>query len=464
MRRNRRDSSLIPASSLVAPLRAAEAPFSAQAIDAVGRRLAEFAATLPVGERRALRRLLVDATGCTSLAALAAEPPEAILDEDERAVFDALIASPPPEAAGLRETLVVVMKATRLCNLRCTYCHFWSEGTNQVMPFDVLARTIAGALADPSVRVADFVWHGGEVTVLPIEYYRKAIWLQRKLARPGQKIVNTLQTNGVLFDDEWIDFCRDFNVGVGVSLDGPPELHDRRRIDAAGQPTSDRVRAAFARLRDAHVPHGALMVVDEHVVAYGARRLIEWFVEAGIDHVGLLNVIPSNDGQPNGDYLPWSRFVEFERELFAEWWPRHANHVVFRELEDLLAKVRGNAGETCFFAGDCMGGFLTVEPNGDVSACDKYVGDRTYHFGNVHDAWLGELAGASTPIVAARRAQTAREVGETASCRWASVCQGACPHDRYLRVRLGPAQGEQCCGLAPLLDDMAVAAEWSART
>src|SRR5262249_43774159 len=149
----------------------------------------------------ALRRLLAQNT--TPRAALSLTPPPAILDAAELDDYQHLCAEPDPVEATARTQFVMVMKATRLCNLRCSYCHFWREGTGEIMPFSILARTIRAVLRPTSTQAVEFVWHGGEATLLPLSYFEKAMWLQEKFRRPGQLVNNTLQTNGVRLDDEW---------------------------------------------------------------------------------------------------------------------------------------------------------------------------------------------------------------------------------------------------------------------
>ncbi len=130
--------------------------------------------------------------------------------------------------------MTLVVKGTRHCNLRCTYCHDWSDQPDATMSFDTLAALTAGALRDPAHSSVEFVWHGGETTLLPIEWYRRAMVLQARFRRPGQAIRNSLQTNATRLNDEWGRFLRDNHFTVGVSLDGPPEIHDQTRVDAAG--------------------------------------------------------------------------------------------------------------------------------------------------------------------------------------------------------------------------------------
>ncbi len=417
----------------------------AEALTGAAGQLDAFAETLSPNDRAALRLLVRRAAGVTS-----------VLTPNETAEYERLRAQPDPRP-GRCPALTVIMKATRLCNLRCAYCHSWRTGPDQVMTFPVLARTIRDALRDPSVRRVDFVWHGGEATLLPVSFYRKALWLQERLRRPGQIVVNTLQTNGTRLTDEWLAFLREDDIGVGVSLDGPPEIHDTRRLDAAGRPTAACVRAGIERLRTAGVTRwGTLMVVDELVRTAGARRVLDYLAEIGVDRVAVLNVLPENTAtgeQPRGDYFPFPEFVEFLRELFATWWSAYRHRVVVRELDDLVRQLEGGQPGICVFAGDCFGAYLTVEPTGEVSACDKYIGDADYGFGHV--LTTGLTGAQLSERLAAVQARNRKAVERMRACRWFSVCHGGCPHDRYTSERRVPGYDGRCCGLAPLLDDMA---------
>ena len=417
----------------------------------IAEHLDDFAATLPPGEQAALRSLLRRAAG---------KPAERMLAPDELLVYERIRGEPDPEPGG-QAVLTVIMKATRLCNLRCTYCHSWRSGPNQKMSFEVLARATHGALRDPSVGSVDFVWHGGEATVLPVTFYEKALWLQERFRRPGQTVLNTVQTNGTRLSDEWLSFLRHHDIGVGVSLDGPPEIHDARRVDAAGRPTSARVREGIERLQAAGIERwGVLLVVDEEICRVGPRRILEYVTEIGVERVALLNVLPENSpaGTPlQGDYLCFPRYVEFLRGLFELWWSEYRDRIVVRELADLSGQVAGADAQICVFAGECFGVYLTVEPTGEVSACDKYIDDDEYRFGHVLE---GGLAGVQlAERLATVRRENGRAVERMRGCRWFGVCHGGCPHDRYTGERRLPGYDGRCCGLAPLLDDIAATLE-----
>src|SRR5207249_3493727 len=140
------------------------------------------------------------------------------------------------------------------------------------------------------VRRVNFVWHGGEVTLLPISFFKKALWLQRMFKSEGQVITNSVQTNATRLNDEWISFFISNNFEVGVSIDGPPEIHDLRRKTVSGHPTWDQVRAGILRLRRAGIKCGVGVVVDRRIVELGADRLLSCLLDLGVSGAALLNV------------------------------------------------------------------------------------------------------------------------------------------------------------------------------
>ncbi|MCU0267096.1 MAG: radical SAM protein [Acidimicrobiales bacterium] len=419
-------------------------------------RLDEFGRGLPPGEQAALALLVDRARQPDALRRLAELPPETVLTDDEVAVFDALCAEPIPDQAVLRPQLNVVMKATRLCNLRCTYCNYWREGPGQVMSFEVLARLLHDVLVDPGVERVEFIWHGGEPTLLGTEWFRKAFWLQQQFRRPGQVVANRTQTNATRLEDDFIDFWKEHDVIVGVSLDGPPEVHDRRRVDRVGRPTAARARSGLERLQSAGLEPRVLLVCDEDVLEVGAQRVLAYLLELGVERVGLLNVVPENtvEGVSEGNaYLAWPRYVAFLTELFDLWWPAHVADINLRELADLAGQLLGGPPQICNFAGDCFGSVFTVEPDGRVAACDRYVNVAAKSFGSVAEQTFRDLVlGERLAAVATAERVTSRATEE---CRWRHVCHGGCPHDRDLSSAFVPGWESSCCGLGPLLDHLA---------
>src|SRR6267142_1011439 len=188
----------------------------------------------------------------------------------------------------------LIIKATRLCNLRCRYCNDWREGSDQVMPFQVMLSLVSTALKDPTHQSVEFIWHGGETTLLPRSFYEKAIFLQSQFRRPGQVIRNSMQTNCTRLTSDWISFFRANQVSVGISLDGPPELNDRVRIHRSGRGSFEQIQRGIDLLRGGGVAFSVLMVVDEEALEIGPDRIFDFLVESNVKRVAFLAAKPVN--------------------------------------------------------------------------------------------------------------------------------------------------------------------------
>lgn len=351
-----------------------------------------------------------------------------------------------------RDRLVVILKATRLCNLRCSYCHAWREGPGQLMSFEVLAETTAQVLRLHKPREIEFVWHGGEVTTLPPGTLRRALWLQAHLAGPAQVIRNSIQTNAYNISDAWIDLLVDAGIGVGVSIDGAPDAHDRNRRTIGGKPTFARVLDNLARLTSAGLRVGVLLVVTPELRDAGPGPLLESLVARGITQVALLNEIPSMKvtlPQPGANYLPFDDYVAFLRALHRVWWSSYRHAIRIRELDAYVSALQGGGHQTCTIAGNCMGDYLTIDPDGSISACDKFVGSEAHQF---------------SPLIAAdslydgerlrrARARADDDVAGMTACPYFHACRGGCPHDNTI-ARLRSTAPAPCCGLRPLFEDL----------
>ncbi|WP_408890436.1 radical SAM/SPASM peptide maturase DarW [Myxococcus faecalis] len=414
-------------------------------------------------DREALRLLAVAMKKKSAVEFIGSLPKERCLDAEELCLFDSETVRKTPTFRSPVKSLVVVLKATRLCNLRCTYCRSWAEGPDQTMAFSVLLRAVRDILSMTGLERVEFVWHGGEVTLLRPSYFKKLIWLQQQFRQPGQTVRNSMQTNATHLSEEWLEFLSALDMGVGVSLDGPPEVHDSRRLNQGGGPTSKAVIAGLERLRKARIPHGALMVVDRDLRDLGAARLLEYLDEIELRDVNFLNVLPDNvdagDGQPRGTYLSYPEYVAFLVEVFDLWWARYRGTLRIKDFESLMPSVRSGAKPpVCYWEGDCMGRYVTLEANGDLAPCDKYVGAPGSVIGNVMKSPVSRLL-ATSRYLEGERTETRKVTQGMESCGWFGLCQGGCPHDVKLNVRYVPSFDGTCCGLSPLLERMRAVAE-----
>ncbi len=348
--------------------------------------------------------------------------------------------------------LALIMKATRQCALRCAYCNDWRVSREQVMSFPVMAHTTASALAEHE-RV-DFIWHGGEPTLLPISFYEKAFLVQARLRRPGQKIINHIQTSATRLTPAWACFFRTNNVQVGISIDGPPHLHNSHRSYRSGKGSYEQVIQGLSLLKEHEVQFSGLVVVDEGTLEFGAQRLFDFLVGEGIRHFGVLAAKPPNEpaveaGTRAAHYIEPARMSAFLMDLYDAWLSRGDQNVKIREIEGLKARIKGGSARSCTLSGECWGRYYMIEPDGRVVGCDVFSGDPRYTLGNIMRTSFMEIAN-STGLF-----QLKKEHGDAMEamrgCPEFHVCRGWCPHERYVSIRHDKWHRDDCCGLRDLI-------------
>jgi len=351
--------------------------------------------------------------------------------------------------------LHLIVKGTRLCNLRCAYCHDWKVGHDQTMTFAVMARMIATALRDAQHEAVTFVWHGGETTLLPIAFYEKAILLQSQFRRPGQRISNGIQTNATRLTPEWVRFFSENEFHVGVSLDGPPEIHDLNRYHPSGAGSFAEVARGIQLLKDYEVPFGLLMVIDRAAIEAGADKIFDFFLEHGITHYALAAAKPINQpgagpGTPTSHYIDPATMTAFLIRMYDRWCEHGNPNIHIRELAQLQRQISGRPSNLCTLVGKCFGTVYLVEPDGEVAHCDYFIGDTNYTLGNVLDDDFQAFRCKANML--ALRAENERCLAEMSACPEFNVCNGWCPHERYLSARHNLAHHTNCCGLRELID------------
>lgn len=272
--------------------------------------------------------------------------------------------------------------------------------------------------------------------------------------RGDRKVTNSIQTNATLLDEEWVSLFARNGFSVGISIDPPPERHAKYRKSKSRRDTWADCMRGVSLLRRAGVTHGFLVVINPELLAYGAERFLACLDEHEIREVGLLNVIPDNaDPLARGDdYLDWHTFVDFLIEVHRLCSTRFAGRVKVRELDSLMGNLRGGEPTSCVYAGNCMGQFLTIEPSGQVSACDKFINEPDFVFGNMAQQSLDEVL-VGRRLAELQLAYFDRQ-GDLEKCRYYKYCNGGCPHDQHLIRKTKPGHRIKCCGLAPLIEVM----------
>lgn len=347
--------------------------------------------------------------------------------------------------------LTLIVKVTRSCNLRCVYCSEW-RARSPTMTISTLEALISRALED-SPSLVQFAWHGGEPTLVPLEFYRRVVEFQRRYARPEQVISSGIQTNGTLLDDRWVAFLQEGGLSVGVSLDGPPELHDKVRRTAGDRPTWRTIRGGLDRLERAGIPYGVSMVLSAEMVALGPERIWDFIRTEGFPDVDIIPVLPPNklSGRTIApQFITRQQWITFMQRFFDLWW-ESGSPIRVRILDSILRKVAGGRSGVCVIAGGCVGAAFGVEPDGTIFHCGLFQEDARYDFESITRTTFSAIR--STPKFKALVKANDQRLQRFAACSNFSLCSGGCPHDSYLFDVHGTGKAnDRCCGYGELIE------------
>jgi uncharacterized protein len=337
-----------------------------------------------------------------------------------------------------------------ICNLGCHYCYYLGKqqahekGGLLRMPDDVLEAYIVQHIDASPNRVISFSWHGGEPTLLGLKYFRKIVALQGKHKPPDTRIVNGIQTNGTLLDEEWCRFLAAEHFGVGLSLDGPKELHDRYRVTKSQESTHERAMHGYALLRQYRVPCDMLCVVHEQNVQY-PTEVYRFFKQIGAGYIGFLPLVerlPDVDTGVSQRTVPADALGTFLCTIFDEWLREDIGRVKVQIFEEAAATALGQDHNLCVFRKTC-GDVPVIEHNGDFFSCDHFV-DNEHRLGNIREIPLVELL-ESRVQQAFGQIKSGGLPGRCQTCEVLTMCNGGCPKDRFLHTPEGEAGLNYLC-------------------
>jgi len=311
------------------------------------------------------------------------------------------------------------------CNLRCDYCFYlraedlYPQRGRHVMADTVLETMIAGLMRQRFLQSV-FAWQGGEPTLAGVDFFRRVVALEEQHGVAGQEVANSLQTNGLLIDAEWCRLFHDYKFLVGLSVDGPREIHDAIRHTAGGKGTWDKALDA-ARLMDQHqVSYNILCVIHAGNVGQGAD-LVRWFVREGFPYLQFIPCL-----EPGLHHsVPPDAYGDFLCDAFDYWCKDGLGKVSIRDFDALLASALGEPPQLCTFGRKCNH-YVVIEHTGDVYPCDFFVFEE-WKLGNVMDAPLETFFESEKYK---RFAQQKYSVPACRGCQWRSLCYGGCQKDR----------------------------------
>lgn len=334
------------------------------------------------------------------------------------------------------------------CNLACDYCFYLEKSAlyptlrAHRMSQEVLERLVSSYMATLQPQYS-FCWQGGEPTLMGLDFYKEAVRLQQAHGRPGSIVANAFQTNGVLIDAEWARFFEKYHFLLGLSLDGPAELHDHYRRHLSGAPSHDEVLRGLAHLKRAGAEFNILVLVTP-VNAGKARQVYEYLRELDVD---FMQFIPCVEYDKTGEPLPFTVSAEewgqFLCEVFDVW--REAGderRVSVRLFDSLLTVMVHNQYNVCHLGRNCCQ-YLVVEHNGDIYPCDFFV-EADLKLGNLMEGeWADFL---SSPLYSAFGAQKARWNEACKQCQWLKYCSGDCLKHRFYKDRDSRSLSFLCAG------------------
>ncbi len=337
-----------------------------------------------------------------------------------------------------------------ICNLACSYCFFLDKellypGSRFRMSDEMLEtyiRQLIAAHRTPQVTVA---WQGGEPTLMGVEFYRKAIEFQEKYRKPGMtrikdmRFENTMQTNGTLLDDEWCQFFKENDFLIGLSIDGPREVHDAYRMNKGGQGTFDQVMRGLRLLQKHGVDYNILTTVNRINADYPLEVYRFLRDEVGTDWIQFIPVVERVDeqgltlvqagGQVSERAVQPEQFGRFLTTIFDEWVRHDVGQVYVQTFEAAARNWMGLASSgMCVFDETCGAG-LALEHNGDLYACDHYV-EPGYKLGNINENEIIEL------VASERQHQFGQDKlnalpQQCLNCQVRFACHGECPKNRF---------------------------------
>ena len=349
----------------------------------------------------------------------------------------------------LSDSFHIMAKPTgAICNLDCEYCFYLEKEKlyplvkNWTMPDDVLEKYIQSQ----NVSEIIFAWQGGEPTLLGVDFFKKAVQLQKKYA-DGKKVENTFQTNGILLNNEWCDFFSENNFLIGLSIDGPREIHDKYRVHKGGQPSFDNVISGLEYLKKHNIEFNTLTCVQKDN-SYEPLEVYEFLKEIGSKFMQFIPIVERkalNETselklvQPSYEeeavVTDWSveslQYGKFLMGIFDRWVRNDVGKYYVQIFDVSLGLWHGLGSSLCVFKETC-GQALAMEHNGDVYSCDHFVYPEN-KLGNIMEESLNKIVDSEQQLQFGTDKKT-KLPQFCIDCDVRFACNGECPKHRFIKT------------------------------
>ena len=347
---------------------------------------------------------------------------------------------------------IFVKPVGAVCNLGCTYCYYlnkkdlYESSGSLRMSDDILEKYIKQHIEASSDDTIFFSWHGGEPLLAGIDFYRKVVSMQKKNLPSGRKVLNGIQTNGTLLDEEWCHFLKSENFIIGISIDGPPDLHNKHRITPAGDHTSERVLRGYELLKKFKITSEILCVVNS-ANSLHPLEVYNFFRQLGTEYLSFLPLVerdPSGEAGVSESTVRPEDFGRFLSVIFDEWTGHDIGKIKVQIFEEALRPAFNQEHTLCIFKVDC-GRVPVLEHNGDFFSCDHFV-DHVHMIGNILHKPVSEM------LYDPQQKRFGKAKSQTLpryclQCDVLSMCNGECPKNRFITTPDGqPGLNYLCSG------------------
>ncbi len=324
------------------------------------------------------------------------------------------------------------------CNIDCRYCFYKGRdaqfGQGRQRMSDAVLEKMVEEYMTLGFPLAGFAWQGGEPTLMGVDFFRKAVELQKRYGQAGSQVSNTMQTNATLLNEQWCRFLRENKFLLGISIDGPKEFHDAYRLDHAGNGTFDRVFRGIQRCKEHGVPFSTLVLLN-HRNADHPDRLFDFLVENDLTYIQFIPCIEADPvtGQPAEFSITPRQYGDFLCRLFDLWTAHGPEKMNIRDFDSIVTYYVLGHHTVCTYSRQCAG-FVVVEHSGDAFCCEFFV-EPQRRLGRLLETPLAELAASGIKSTFARSKE--RLCSQCLVCRHLALCRGGCMKDR---TRFHPEQ------------------------
>ena len=346
---------------------------------------------------------------------------------------------------------IIVKPIGPLCNLNCDYCYYVDKDKNYsyidkkdfIISDEILEMFIKDYISIQSkiTKNIEFIWQGGEPTLLGVDFFKKVVSLQKKYNYKNYNIHNSIQTNGTLIDDKMALFFKANNFLVGISIDGPKDLHNKYRYDKSSNGSFDKTLKGLELLKKYNVEFNTLTTVNNINSKYPIE-VYEFLKSIGSKYMQFIPIVEVDENSSITKYSVepqlWGTFMT---KIFEHWSKNDIGKIFVQHFDLTLAQYMGLPSSMCSHNKYC-GRALAMEHDGSIYSCDHFVFDKNY-IGNIKESLEVIISNKNQIEFGYNKFSTLPK--ECLDCTYLQLCFGGCPKNRITQRDTG-MQNYLCSG------------------